>query len=153
MRNSRFSVVQDADAATFFDLAPGQTKNPVPSDQIPKFFMQSEKSGDESISALGSLTNLSLKSRIRPGSGTFAADAGTYQMFIGVLVPRGTQGLTGTGVASVPVGADTFYFKNAAASWEAYGGGLIPAYLSNEWPAHRWTPLRWTSWRTPICRA
>ena len=29
------------------------------------------------------------------------------------------------------MGTDTLYFKNASANWESYGGGLLPAYLSN----------------------
>jgi alpha-tubulin suppressor-like RCC1 family protein len=129
VRNSRFSLVQDADATSFFDLAPGQTKNPVAADQVPKFFMQSEKSGDESLATLGSLSNLSLKARIRH-SGSFAAND-TYQMFVAVWVPSGRPGLSGTGIASVPVGVDTLFFKNAAANWEAWGSGTMPAYLSN----------------------
>lgn len=114
-------IVQDADATSFFDLAPGQTKNPVAADQIPKFFMQSEKSGDESLATLGSLSNLSLRARIRR-SGSFAAND-TYQMFVAGWVPGGRPGLSGS--------ADTLFFKNAAANWEAYGGGAMPAYLSN----------------------
>ena len=58
------------------DLAPGQAKGAVPAALVPKFFMQSEKSGDESLNAFGSLSSLSLKSRIRPGSGSFAAGCG-----------------------------------------------------------------------------
>ena len=38
-------------------------------------------------------------------------------------MPGGRPGLSGT--------ADTLFFKNAAANWEAYGGGAMPAYLSN----------------------
>ena len=125
----RFSPVQDADQAKLFDLAPNQAKSPVPADQVPIFYMNSEKSGDEVLSALGSLSSLSLKSRIRHNSGFAASD--TYQLFIAVLVPSGRPGLTGAGIASVPVGADTLFFKNAAANWETYGGGTLPVYISN----------------------
>lgn len=103
VQNARFGLVQDANAGSFLDLAPGQIKYPIPVGQIPKFFMQSEKSGDESLSALGSLSNLSLKSRIQPNSGSFAAATGTYQMFVAVWVPGGAPGLTNTGSSSVPV--------------------------------------------------
>jgi len=96
---------------------------------VPVFYMNSEKSGDEVLSALGSLSSLSLKSRIRHNSGFAASD--TYQLFIAVLVPSGRPGLTGAGIASVPVGADTLFFKNAAANWETYGGGTLPVYISN----------------------
>jgi len=52
-------------------------------------------------------------------------------MFVAVWVPSGRPGLSGPGIAGVPVGADTFFLKNAAANWEAWGGGAMPAYLSN----------------------
>ena len=90
--------------------------------------MQSEKSGDEALTALGALSNLSLKSRIRSGGNAFAAG---YNMFVDILIPKGRPGLTGAGIVTVPVGADTLYFKTSSANWQTFTGGEMPAYISN----------------------
>ena len=129
VQNPRFALVQDANSGAFLDLAPGQTKIPVPAGLTPKFFMQSEKSGDEALGTLGSLASLSLKSRIQPAGGSFAADAGTYQLFVAVVVPPGQRGLTSTGAPGAPVSTTTIYVKDSASTWSAYGGSAMPAYL------------------------
>ncbi len=128
--SNRFAPVQDAEIIGFFDLAPDVVKNPVPTDQVPKFFMQSEKSGDEALTAFGSVSNLSLATRIRRNGGSFAAESTNYQMFVAIFVPSGKPGLTSAGTATVPVSANTFFFKSSAAIWRTYTGGALPVFLS-----------------------
>ena len=129
VHNARFAPVQDADSADFLDLAPGQAKETVPA---PKFFMQSEKYGDENYSqGFGSYSNLSLKSRIRRNAGSFAADDGIYQLFIAILVPEGKPGLTASGAPGSAVSGNTLFFKTSGLTWQRYAGGAIPAYMSN----------------------
>ncbi len=78
----------------------------------------------------GSLSSLSLSSRIRSRGGSFAAVA-AYQLFVAIFVPSGRPGLTSAGVATVSVTADTFFLKTSTAVWQAYTGGTLPVYLSN----------------------
>jgi len=132
VHNSRFAPVQDADSASLLDLAPGQAKDAVPADKVPKFFMQSEKYGDENYSqGFGTYSNLSLKSRIRRNAGSFAADDGIYQLFIVILVPDGKPGLTASGAPGAAVSGNTLYVKTSGATWQTYTGGVLPAYMSN----------------------
>lgn len=76
-------------------------------------------SRNRGFKVLGSLSNLSLKSRMRR-SGNFATND-TYHIFVAVWEPSGRPGLSGTGIASVPVGADTLFFKNVRLCGAAAG--------------------------------
>ena len=120
----RYAPVQQPERRALFDMMAERPKMGLAAEALPRVFLRTEKAGDESLAALGSLGGIMLGAQIALPEATTRAG---YELYAALLVPAGRPGLTPEGRPGAIVDQDRFFFRTPG-GWQPFESGEFPAY-------------------------